>query len=397
MGTVWTIFKKELLDTLRDRRTLVMSLALPMVLFPLILWGVAEFQFSQQEKAESKVLRVGLVREGNAERFAEMLREREDIALSDGIPADSARAFVRGDSLDAAFHFDPSFDRQVAAREAGRMTLIFAADGDMEVERQRLRALADSFRVELRDRRFAELDVSPSVIETVELNEANVATPRETIGRLVGGFLPYIFLIFCYLGALYPAVDLAAGEKERHTMETLLTSPASRFQIVLGKFGVITLAGVASALIAVLGLYAGLFLIDELPQELLSTVRSVLEPVTVLLVLTLLVPLTMFFAGLQLTLSLFAKSFKEAQSILTPLSFVVIVPAIVGLLPGIELTATTAFIPVLNVSLATKEIIAGTADPGLLFIVYASLILLAGLGLGLCSMYFRKESVIFRV
>lgn len=179
-------------------------------------------------------------------------------------------------------------------------------------------------------------------------------------------------------------------------METLLTSPAARFQIVLGKFLVITLAGVASALVSIAGLYVGLLFIDEIPSALIDVVQSVLEPGAVLLVLSLLVPLTMFFAGVQLTLSLFAKSFKEAQSILSPLSILVFLPAIIGLLPGMELTTTTALIPVLNVSLATKDIIAGTVSAGPLLLVYVSLVVLAAAGLALCTFYFRREDVIFR-
>ncbi len=396
MKTTWTIFKKELVDTLRDRRTLMMTVVLPILLFPLIMWGMAELRSTQREKGETKTLRVGLVRAGNAARFAEMLEARDDLAVYDAIPADSARAFVRGDSLDAVFTFAADFDRQVAAHRAGQLTFIYESGGDLGVQKERLLALVDASRQQLRTERFAAMGLQPSVIETVDLQEVDVATARETLGRLLGGFLPYVFLMFCFMGAMYPAIDLAAGEKERHTMETLLTSPASRFQIVLGKFGVITLAGILSAVVAIVGQYAGLQLVGGLPEALHTAVQGVLDPGMLLLLLSLLIPLTMFFAGLQLTLSLYAKSFKEAQSILSPLIFIAIIPAVIGLLPGVELTAVTALVPVLNVSLATKAIIAGTAAPGLLVIVYASLVVLAGLSLYLCSVYFRKEDIIFR-
>ncbi len=104
----------------------------------------------------------------------------------------------------------------------------------------------------------------------------------------------------------------------------------------------------------------------------------------------------MFFAGIMLSLSMFAKTFKEAQSILTPMNFLVIVPVAIGLIPGITLDPKTALIPVLNVSLATKEIVAGTIDFGLLMEVYVSLAVLAGLSLFLASRLFLRETVIFR-
>jgi len=166
--------------------------------------------------------------------------------------------------------------------------------------------------------------------------------------------------------------------------------------ILLGKFGVVVLAGVGSALISIIGLYFGISQVGEIPPEIVEVILGILEIKSILLLLSLLLPLTMFFAGIMLSLSMFAKTFKEAQSILTPMNFLVIVPVAIGLIPGITLDPKTALIPVLNVSLATKEIVAGTIDFGLLIEVYASLAVLAGLSLFLASRIFLRESVIFR-
>jgi sodium transport system permease protein len=134
----------------------------------------------------------------------------------------------------------------------------------------------------------------------------------------------------------------------------------------------------------------------EIPSELLDTILGILEPQAIALVLSLLLPLTIFFAAFLLSISIFTKSFKEAQSIISPLSIVVFLPLIIGVLPGITLNATTALIPILNVSLATKEIIAGTIKPGLLAMVYVSSIVLAGISLYGCSKWFEREETIFR-
>ena len=133
-----------------------------------------------------------------------------------------------------------------------------------------------------------------------------------------------------------------------------------------------------------------------LPPEVKEIVSAILEPGVIALVLSLLLPLSMFFAAVMLSLSIFAKSFKEAQSLITPLNIVVIVPVFMGLLPGIELDAATALVPILNVSLATKEIIAGTIQPLFMAEVYVSLILLAGLSLYGCTWWFERENTIFR-
>ena len=116
----------------------------------------------------------------------------------------------------------------------------------------------------------------------------------------------------------------------------------------------------------------------------------------IMLTMSLLLPLTIFFAGILLSVSLTTRSFKEAQSMISPLNIAVIVPAAIGLTPGIELSYTNAWIPVLNVSLATKEILAGTIRPGELSVVYASLIVLAVLTLRGSAWWFGRESTIFR-
>jgi sodium transport system permease protein len=121
-----------------------------------------------------------------------------------------------------------------------------------------------------------------------------------------------------------------------------------------------------------------------------------LEFRSIVMLLSLLLPLTVFFAGVLLSLSFFARSYKEAQSIISPMTIVIIVPAFVGLMPGMSLNVVTACIPILNVSLATKAIIADTASPLLLLEVYVSLIALAALALFLCSRVFENETTIFR-
>ena len=179
-------------------------------------------------------------------------------------------------------------------------------------------------------------------------------------------------------------------------METLLTAPVSRFQILLGKFAVVVLAGILSAGVSLLGVYVAVQHIEEIPPELMQLIMGILDVQTIILVLSLLLPLTVFFAAILLSLSIFAKSYKEAQSLISPLSIVIILPVLVGVMPGVELDWVTAMIPVLNVSLATKEIIAGTIEPLLLAEVYATLVALASLSLWGCAKWFGREETIFR-
>ncbi len=205
-----------------------------------------------------------------------------------------------------------------------------------------------------------------------------------------------MFVLLSFTGAMYAGIDLGAGEKERGTLETILSSPANRLDIVLGKFVVIGLVGFGSAVLSMLGLYIGVRTIGEIPQEFLDVAWNILNWKVVTMLASLMIPMAAFFAALILAGSVYSKSYKEAQSTLTPLTFIILVPVLVGLMPGIELNVPTALVPILNVSLATKEVIAGTIDPFQLSLVYLSLFTVAGLSIWFCVTWFNREEVLFR-
>ena len=396
MKTMLVIFRKELTDTLRDRRTLISMIAVPLVLFPVLIGISARVMRTQITKAQEKVLRIAVETSGNAAGFATILKNDPKVSVREDLSADSAQALIATDSLDGLIVFAPDFDRQVAELQPGKVTLTFKLAERTNIEKQRMSALLDRYAQSLRAERFRKLNIDESVIRVLDIDERNLASAREKIAEVLGGFLPYIFILFCFMGSLYPAIDLAAGEKERGTLETLLTSPVTTMQILVGKLGVVVLTGIATAGVALLGMYLGMVQIREIPPELLKVAYDILRWRVIVVLLTLLLPLTIFFAAMLLSVCIFAKSYKEAQSLVTPMMIVVIVPIFLGMMPGMVLDRGTSLIPILNVSLATKAIIAGTLKPFLLMEVYGSLILLAALGLYVCAWIFDREQTIFR-
>lgn len=396
MRTIVTVFRKEMIDTLRDRRTLMFMIVLPLLLFPTLFRVMFAVQKSQSDKAKSKTMRVVCIDDGAANRFARVLEARDDIKLIPGIPADSVSGLIRADSLDGAFVFSSTFDDDVAEMKPGRVDFYYKSVDEAPIVRDRLRTIVEDFEKELRTERFQRLELDQSIVDAVDLKSHNVASMEEQVGKTVGGMLPYMFILFCFIGAMYPAIDLGAGEKERGTMETLLTAPVNRFHILLGKFGVVVLSGLLSATTSMVGLYVAFKSSSQIPPEFMSVIVKILGWDTILLVLSLLIPLTIFFAGILLSVSLAARGFKEAQSMISPLNIAVILPAAIGMVPGVKMTFATALIPILNVSLATKEIIAGTIQTPHLILVYVSLIGLAIASLWGSAWWFRRESTIFR-
>ena len=395
MRVIATVFKKEMIDTLRDRRALVLMIVLPLLLFPTIFKVMVSVEKRQAAKAEAKKLRVACIDQGNASRFVEMLKERNDVEIVHAT-RDNVTSMIHGDSLDGAFLFANTFDDDVAEMKPGRLDFYFKSTGDREIVENRLRETVDRYEKELLDERFKRLELDQTIVEAVKLEPHNVASVQERVGGAVGGFLPYMFILFCFIGAMYPAIDLGAGEKERGTLETLLTAPVNRLHLLLGKFGVVVASGLLSAAVSLTGLMVAMKQSHDLPAGFIDVLLRLLGWDNILLLLSLLVPLTIFFAGILLSVSLSARSFKEAQSMISPLNIAVILPAAIGLTPGMVLSYKLALIPILNVSLATKAIIAGTIEPGQLAVVYISLITFAILSLWGSAWWFGRESTIFR-
>jgi len=152
-----------------------------------------------------------------------------------------------------------------------------------------------------------------------------------------------------------------------------------------------------SGILAIFGMYLALKINADIPDHFKNVILSVLNPKSVSLIILMIIPLTVFFAGLLIPASIYSKSFKEAQSLIQPALIVVILPlAVVASIPSLKLTFITALIPIVNVALACKDVIADTIDYGLLAVVFASLVVFAGLGVALCVRWFGDEGNILR-
>lgn len=396
MNQFITIFKKELKDILRDRRTIVMMIIMPMVVTPMLIVGILKIQRMQLEKAKAKEIRIAFSGEEYAPGLYQMFKEGEKIILVDNFPVDSIAPSIASEEIDGAVVVNPEFPDQIQTDRQGKIEIFFKSSEAYGSAIKRMTDLIESFDEQIVEERIDRLSLDKDLFDAVAIIEMDVSSAQERIGKIAGGYLPYMFILFSFMGTMYPGIDLGAGEKERGTLETLLSSPANRLQIVLGKLGVVSLSGIISALIAILGIYLAIQLIEDIPTDMLEVILDMLGFKIIITILTLVIPIAIFFAALILSISIYAKSFKEAQSIIGPANMIIIIPVIIGLLPGIELDVKTALIPILNVSLASKELLSGTINPFHLVEVYLSLFLLGGIAVWGCVRWFNREETLFR-
>ncbi len=389
MKTIFTVLKKELTCQLRDKRTLK-SMLISALAIPLILFAVFKIQSSFINKENNKQLKIAFVGTHTATLKKEFTTEAFKIKKNYNLV--SALDALHKDSLDAVIETNADYLKNIDSLKTSTINLYHKSESPIVF--QKISQQIEALKATLLSKRLTQLNIDQKVLHPIAIKGVDLTSNQEKFGQLIGGFLPYIFIIICFLGCLYPSIDLITGEKEKGTVETLLSSPASRFYILLGKILCISLMGLTLATLSVTGIFIGIKFINEIPVEITEMLHQILSFKFLAMLFAMLVPLSLFFAGLLSALIVKAKTFKEAQSIATPVNMLVIFPAMMALLPGVELNWNTAFIPILNLALATKEIIAGTIQIPHYFAILLSLIILALAALYYSFKQYNKESMV---
>ena len=391
---IFRIFRKELLDTLRDRRTLMTMLVIPILVFPITLNVFVAVSESFEESASSKTMKIGIVGDHNKnytrqlEQIPEAVGPKKIIVFKDSL---TLRKAIEADRIQLGLII-PTNESTLRARQQ-TIALNWLLDASEVGRSERANLYGSSLQANAEKERLRKLGLRAEQIKPMTIQTINCASDKKMVGQLAGGILPYIFIAFGFIGCMYPAIDLFTGEKERGTLETLLTVPVGRWKILIGKMLVVVSSGMLAASCSLLGLFISIEFLDLAQnKELLEVIHGILTPYFIGSMLALLLPLVIFFAGVMIPIAIYAKSFKEAQSIITPLNIVMVLPAMVGFFPGIELNLNTTLIPVVNVVLATKELIAGTLSLPYFLSIFGIMCLLALLSVLISYKQFGKES-----
>ena len=397
---MWTVYFKEMLELIRDKKTFIFTVLVPIVAMPLIFAGFGYLTSSLFKKSEHAELTYAVFGRANApllaERFAREKGFREVTLASE----DQIKAAIDKDKIKFALVFPPGLADTLAAHQQASVTLHYNNAVAVDLTRKRVASVIDEHNAALRETALSALKMSKAelrfALNPIRLEQISTAGNRERMGAVFGGFLPYILLMVCLMAAMYPAIDLGAGEKERGTLETLLLAPIPRTQLVLAKFLVLFTVGLTSALLMVMSMGALLLLFGQHLEGALAQMVRAIGVLDLAMVALMLVPTAAIFASILLSISIYAKSYKEAAGMISPLMMLVIVPIIVAMLPGVELNWFWSMVPLTNVSLAMKELVKGTMDYRMFFAILLSTSVIAGALLAWCRWWFTREQVLFR-
>ena len=397
------VYRKEMLDILRDRRTLMSMILVPLVLMPVLIFGLAVASVKILQRAQRDGATVMLLGAEHAPALAAKIREMKEFQVVS--PAEDYVRLIEEKKLRAAVEFPLHFEERMSRGEVSDDLTIYLYyyRGEL-LSTLTVRSLRESlvdYRDHVVEQRLAARQLSADILKPFETKQENVASPQKVSGAIMGGLIPYLLILLSLTGAMYPAIDLTAGEKERGTMETILASAVSRGALAMGKFLAVLTVSLATVLLSLFSLAATLKLVPSVSaiqpvRGQISLFQFSLGVKNFLLVLALVLPLAILFSAVLLSIALLAKSFKEAQSYVSPVLIVVILTAIVSTLPGIELNAKLALVPIVNVSLASKEIFTDTYHWPYLALIFFSSCLYAAGALGVAAAVFKREWVLFR-
>jgi len=401
LRNVGIVYRKELTEAIRDRRTVISTILVPLLLFPVLSVGFGSLAVMLVGKAKEEVPKVMLRGGEDSPEVVAGLRKLDKIEIVSETP--NWKDQIINKEIRAAVEIPSGFQADVAQQKSETVK-IYNYEGELKSEfaSDKIEKYLKSYSDNVVKERLAAKNLPVDVLKPFEMKRENVAPPEKVSGAAIGGIIGYMVILLCMTGAMYPAMDLTAGEKERGTMETILSSPISRTHLVLGKFFLILTAALGTAALSVLSMGVSFSVLGHYTQQSADGRAASaglllhLGPKTVVSVFLMALPIAVLFSAVLMTIALFAKTYKEAQSYLTPMTFVVIVPAIAAMLPGVELTQKLSLIPILGTSLLCKELVAGTYHWNLIALIFTSNCVYAAVALFIAIKMFQRESVLFR-
>jgi sodium transport system permease protein len=430
---IWTIFRKEITEALRDRLTLLVVVVLPLLIYPLMIIGMSKLRESQEIAQEERASRIAVWGHAPAELIdwlkrtnalvldvwkgapeslrgdleagklqppasgteKELPRARkrrtgasEGPELEDPVLA-ATRPLVSSRSVDAVLIIWPGFEKEMARGGLGKISIYFDSVREAsEKAQERLNGELIEFRRKVVQQRERERGLAEGFSRALEISSRNIAPPRRQTGQFLGILLPFVVIMLSATGSMYAAIDLTAGEKDRGTMQTLMCAPLHSAEIVCGKFLAVWVVGLISSLANTVSMAATLTRVIA-PMGIVNLSAS-----TYLLTFIMLLPVTFTITAFFLAVAVLARDAKDAGNFLGPGLILLMMPLGASMTPGIELDAWTAFVPLVNIALLIKGLFIAEAKPEFVFLTLISSSIYAMLALLFAARVFGREQVL---
>lgn len=359
---IWILYRRELRSALRERSIVLNSILLPIFLYPVILWAVFSGLVLVQGLSEGFTSRVAIEtlppRHG---ALRDSLAAAEGLELRDTVrDAASMIEAVRNGEIDALVEIIPAEEDAGPVDNFSVRVVYDRSEDRSRRARDRVAAVIQRYRSQWLREEGARLGMSPEEMTQFRVEQVNMASGNQMGAFLLAQMLPIFLVIMVALGCFYPAIDSTAGERERSTWETLMTVSASRGSIVTAKYLYVATMGAAAGVLNVIALTASMgAVISPVLGEQAGGLQFSIPLLAVPVMAVGAVTLALFFAAAMMILASFARTFKDGQTMITPVYWLALVPLLVTSSPDQALDSTLALVPIANVTLMIREAITG--------------------------------------
>ena len=390
---------KELRETLRDRRTIVTLVLMPLLVYPLLSITFQRLLFSGLSSKEDALPLVVFESEADGELFRSLMQidrerysERENAAPSRQLDlriTDDVQASVD----DGLASLGVRVRERHADAPAGDPPLDFELHYYTDATGRQLAAEVESLLRSANEARLsAQLAKLGASLEFPGIHIRKIPREGKTQVSPLATLVPLILILMTITGAVYPAIDLTAGERERGTLETLAASPVTPVAILMAKYLAVVCVAMLTATVNLLAMTLTIYFSGLGP---LLFGDAGISPTAVVQVFGLLVLFAMFFSAILLSVTSFARSFKEAQAYLIPLMLIAIAPGLLSMTPGITLSGWLAIVPLVNIVLLSRDVFQGIIEPGIVAICVITTVLYAVAAISVAARVFGRDALMY--
>lgn len=385
---------KELLDILRDKKTLIIMVLVPMLLYPAIFMGTAMISSGMILSQKEKTYQVAYPKEAQ-----EPVKELIEFYHKNREEGDTALEFLSvektGQDVEAYDVWMNMEEQELGARIIVEYT---STDQDSNHAKTALEKLAEDYGDERMAQNLAREGLSEAFLSPVIYEARDSVSPSESVGMNLGGALGMLLMTNTILGAFYPIIDSVTGEKERGTLETLLTLPVTNFEMMMSKFIAVSLFACGTAVLSLVSMTGSILVlfgsmgIDM--GEIGIRGDMILSWMPVLLAAVLVAAILV--TALCMSVCIFAKSFKEANNYITPIMLVIMFASMTAMIPSFQLNYKTALIPIVNVTLLIKQVMGQQLDLALTGVTVGTNLGISILVIWVLSKMYNSENILFK-
>ena len=400
LKNVKNLYKKEALDVLRDKKTVIMMLVVPIILYPLLIIVSLQMMTAITNNMSKHIYQIAIFDENDRHifywntPFAEYdYYNLEDYSLVVLEDINNPGEALANEDIDAYIKIsDKGGKKSFEVYYLSSVT-------NSNYAASRVSDWLSDYSADITDAKLKDLGLdSDEILEPVEISYNDASTNEETAGSLLASILPFMLIVSLLMGTMYPAIDTTAGERERGTLETLLTLPVTNSEIIVSKFLVVATIGIISALlniISISGVGAYMYNITSSYTNTSGGIAISRFIPAILVGVLCVFAFAIFISAITMCVTAFAKTYKEANNYITPLSLVVMFASFIGFIPNIKLTERAALIPVANICLLIRDMLSFKFDARVVILVLLSNVLYGVAAIWFLGRVYNSEAILF--